>query len=83
MDLAVSTTRASIFKMRSRSVVNTAGPIPRLWECSRTVSISLAAQTRNADGASRADIVGDLVDLLGQRIGSGQTEDLVNVIATI
>jgi hypothetical protein len=83
MDLAVSTSRASIFKRRSRSVVNSAGPILRLRECSRTVSISLTAQNGNADGASRADIVGDLVDLLGQRIGSGQTEDLVNAIATI
>src|SRR5258707_8556338 len=40
--------------------------------------LGIAAQNRQVlDGASRADVVGDLVDFSGERLGTGETEDVV------
>src|SRR5450756_2222164 len=43
--------------------------------------LGIAAQNRQVlDGASRADVVGDLVDFSGERLGTGQTEDVVDAV---
>jgi hypothetical protein len=43
--------------------------------------LGMAAQNRQvADGASGANIIGSLVDLLGQRTGSGQSEDVAALV---
>src|ERR1035437_9038632 len=43
--------------------------------------LGIAAQNRQVlDGASRADVVSDLVDFSGERLGTGQTEDVVDAI---
>ena len=43
--------------------------------------LGIAAQNRQVlDGASRADVVSDLVDFSGERLGTGQTEDVVDAV---
>src|SRR5712671_8091650 len=43
--------------------------------------LGIAAQNSQViDGASRADVVGDLVDFSGERLGTGQTEDVVDAV---
>src|SRR5450756_1866284 len=43
--------------------------------------LGIAAQNRQVlDGASRADVVSDLVDFSGERLGPGQTEDVVDAV---
>ena len=43
--------------------------------------LGVAAQNRQVlDGASRADIVGDLVDFSGEWLGAGQAEDVVDAV---
>src|SRR5258706_7432251 len=52
--------------------------IPRLGLVAR---LGIAAQNRQVlDGASRADIVGDLVDFSGERLGTRQTGDIVDAL---
>ena len=46
--------------------------------------LGIAAQNRQVlDGASRADIVGNLVDFFGERLGTGQTEDVVDAVVLV
>src|SRR6476469_4683512 len=43
--------------------------------------LGIAAQNSQVlDGESRADVVSDLVDFSGERLGTGQTEDVVDAI---
>src|SRR6202166_1418306 len=43
--------------------------------------LGIAAQNRQVlDGAARADVVSDLVDFSGERLGTGQTEDVVDAV---
>ena len=43
--------------------------------------LRIAAQNRQVlDGASGADVVGDLVDFSGERLGTGQAEDVVDAV---
>src|SRR4029077_17887312 len=43
--------------------------------------LGIAAQNSQVlDGASRADVVGNLVDFFGERLGTGQTEEVVNAV---
>src|ERR1700745_4170726 len=43
--------------------------------------LGIAAQNRQVlDGASRADVVSELVDFFGERLGTGQTEDVVDAV---
>src|SRR5512132_4335186 len=43
--------------------------------------LGIATQNRQVlDGASGADVVGDLVDFSGERLGAGQTEDVVDAV---
>src|SRR3954451_20226064 len=43
--------------------------------------LGIAAQNRQVlDGASRADVISDLVDFSGERLGTGQTEDVVDAV---
>jgi hypothetical protein len=43
--------------------------------------LGIAAQNRQVpDGALRADVVGDLVDFSGERLGTGQAEDVVDAV---
>src|SRR5665811_448740 len=43
--------------------------------------LGIAAQNRQVlDGASRADVVGDLIDFFGERLGTGQAEDVVDAV---
>src|SRR5260370_23101371 len=43
--------------------------------------LGIAAQNRQViDGASRADVVGDLVDFSVERLGTGQTKDVVDAV---
>src|ERR1700683_3086250 len=43
--------------------------------------LGIAAQNRQVlDGAPRADVVSDLVDFSGERLGTGQTEDVVDAV---
>src|SRR5471030_2915781 len=43
--------------------------------------LGIAAQNSQVlDGASRADVVGDLVDFSGERLGARQTEDVVDTV---
>src|SRR6188472_370422 len=43
--------------------------------------LGIAAQNRQVlDGASRTNIVGNLVDFSGERLGTGQTEDVVDAV---
>src|SRR6202142_2609676 len=43
--------------------------------------LGIAAQNRQGlDGAPRADVVSDLLDFSGQRLGTGQTEDVVDAV---
>jgi len=43
--------------------------------------LGIAAQNSQIlDSASRADIVGNLVDFFGERPGTGQTEDVVDAV---
>jgi hypothetical protein len=52
--------------------------IPGLRPVARLV---IAAQNSQVlDGASGADVVGDLVDFSGERLGAGQTEDVVDAV---
>src|SRR5664280_2453884 len=45
------------------------------------VRLGIAAQNSQVlDGASGADVVGDLVDFFGERLGAGQTEDVVDAV---
>jgi hypothetical protein len=46
--------------------------------------LGIAAQNRQVlDGASRADVAGDFVDFSGERLGIGQTEDVVDAIVLV
>src|SRR6476646_7420019 len=43
--------------------------------------LGIAAQNRQVlDGASGADVVSDLVDFSGERLGAGQAEDVVDAV---
>jgi len=46
--------------------------------------LGIAAQTRQViDGASRADVVGDLVDFSGERIDASQAADVVDAVVLV